>query len=145
VRVLAVAVRDEADHLGLVMLEHLVNPTGWTIELSSPLLLVSEIVALVEERRPAVVCVGALPSGPRGSHTRYLCKRLRARFPDLRIVVGRWGLRENVAHARRQLEAAGADYVGVTLVETREHLQRVHGLEPPTLRPRAEAEPAVRA
>lgn len=145
VHVLAVAVRDEADHLGLVMLEHLVNPTSWTIELSSPHLLVSEIVALVEERRPAVVCVGALPSGPRGSHTRYLCKRLRARFPDLRIVVGRWGLRENVAHARRQLEAAGADYVGVTLVETREHLQRVHGLEPPTLRPRAEAEPAVRA
>jgi hypothetical protein len=92
-----------------------------------------------------VVCVGALPSGPRGSHTRYLCKRLRARFPDLRIVVGRWGLRENVTNARRQLEAAGADYVGVTLVETREHLQRVHALEPPTLRPRDEPEPAVRA
>lgn len=145
VRVLAVPVRDEADLLGLVMLEHLVSPARWTIERSSPHLLVSEIIALVEETRPAVVCVGALPSGPRGGHTRYLCKRLRARFPDLRIVVGRWDLRENVTHARRQLEAAGADYVGVTLVETREHLQRVHALEPPTLRPRAEPEPAVRA
>jgi hypothetical protein len=50
-----------------------------------------------------------------------------------------------VTDARRQLEAAGADYVGVTLVETREHLQRVHPLEPPTLRPREEPEPAVRA
>lgn len=145
VRVLAVPVRDEADHLGLVMLRHLVSPARWTVDLSSPHLLASELIALVEETRPAVVCVGALPSGPRGSHTRYLCKRLRARFPDLRIVVGRWGLRENVTNARRQLEAAGADYVGVTLVETREHLQRVHALEPPTLRPRDEPEPAVRA
>jgi hypothetical protein len=90
-----------------------------------------------------VVCLGALPAGSRSTQTRYLCKRLRARFPDLRIVVGRWGLRDNVARARRQLEAAGADSVGVTLVETNEHLQRVHALEPPTLRP--PAEPALRS
>jgi predicted PurR-regulated permease PerM len=145
VRALAVPVRDEADLLGLVMLQHLVSPARWTIDLTSPHLLAAEVVALVEETRPAVVCLGALPAGSRSTHTRYLCKRLRARFPDLRIIVGRWGLRENVARARRQLEAAGADSVGVTLVETREHLQRVHALEPPTLRPPAEAEPALRS
>jgi hypothetical protein len=92
-----------------------------------------------------VVCLGAIPAGSRSTHTRYLCKRLRARFPDLRIIVGRWGLRAAEARARRQLEAAGADSVGVTLVETREHLQRVHSLEPPTLHPPAEAEPALRS
>ena len=145
VRALAVPVRDEADLLGLVMLQHLVSPARWTIDLTSPHLLAAEVVALVEETRPAVVCLGALPAGSRSTHTRYLCKRLRARFPDLRIIVGRWGLRENAARARRQLEAAGADSVGVTLVETREHLQRVHALEPPTLRPPAEAEPALRS
>ena len=70
---------------------------------------------------------------------------LTTRFPDLRIIVGRWGLRAAEARARRQLEAAGADSVGVTLIETREHLQRVHSLEPPTLRPPVEAEPALRS
>jgi hypothetical protein len=78
------------------------------------------------------VCLGALPASGLAAHTRYLCKRLRARCPDLRIVVGRWGLRESTGPARRQLEAAGASYVGTTLVETREHLQTVYGLEPPS-------------
>ena len=145
VRVLAVPVWDEADLVGLSMLQHLVSPAHWTIELTSPHLLAAEVVALVEETRPAVVCLGAIPAGTRSTHTRYLCKRLRARFPDLRIIVGRWGLRAAEARARRQLEAAGADSVGVTLVETREHLQRVHALEPPTLRPPTEAEPALRS
>jgi predicted PurR-regulated permease PerM len=145
VRVLAVPVWDEADLLGLSMLQHLVSPADWTIDLTSPHLLAAEVVALVEETRPAVVCLGAIPAGSRSTHTRYLCKRLRARFPDLRIIVGRWGLRAAEARARRQLEAAGADSVGVTLIETREHLQRVHSLEPPTLRPPVEAEPALRS
>ena len=126
--VLAVPVRDEADELGLVMLGHLADPAGWTMELASPHLLASEVIALAEKTRPAVVCLGALPASGLAAHTRYLCKRLRARCPDLRIVVGRWGLREP---ARHQLEAAGANHVGVTLVETLRHLQTVEGLEAP--------------
>src|SRR5581483_2779581 len=93
------------------------------------------VIAQIEATRPAVVCLGGLPASPRSAHTRYLCKRLRARFPDLRIIVGRWGLRDSAAHALRHIEAAGADFVGRSLVETREHLQRVHALAPPTLAP----------
>ncbi|HEY7039319.1 MAG TPA: AI-2E family transporter [Methylomirabilota bacterium] len=137
--VIGIPVRDEADRLGLAMLAHLIDPARWTIEIASPHLLGSEVIALVEEKRPAVVCLGALPSGSRG-RTRYLCKRLRARFPDLRILVARWGLRDNVALARRQLEGAGADLVSTSLLESRQHLQEVYGLEPPTLRSPAEIE-----
>jgi predicted PurR-regulated permease PerM len=144
VRVVAVPVRDEADRLGLAMLRQLVDPSRWTIEIASPHLLGSEIIALIEEKRPAAVCLGALPPGGR-ARTRYLCKRLRARFPDLRILVGRWGLRDNAAFARRQIEGAGADLVSTSLVESREHLQQVHALEPPTLRAPTESDAAVRA
>lgn len=131
VHVLGCPVHDEADLLGLEMLRHLVDPARWEIELCSPQLLASEVIALVEETRPAAVCIGALPASRGGTHTRYLCKRLRARFPDLRIIVGRWGLRDPAGPVRRHLEAAGADHVGLTLVETRGHLQQVYGLAPP--------------
>lgn len=137
VRVLAIPVRDEADALGLLMLEHLLDPVHWTVEATSPHLLASEVIALAEETRPDVVCLGALPASGLAAHTRYLCKRLQAHCPDLRIVVGRWGLRESTGPARRQLEAAGASYVGTTLVETREHLRTVYGLEPPSSARRA--------
>lgn len=144
VRVLAVPVRDEGDAIGLAMLVHLLSPGHWDVEIASPNALASEIMARTEETRPAVVCLGGLPASPRSAHTRYLCKRLRARFSDLRFIVGRWGLRESAAQVRRQLEAAGADYVGLSLVETREHLQRVHALEPPTFAPPAAAEVSLR-
>lgn len=130
--VLASPVLDQADELGLLMLGHLLDPARWDIELTSPHLLVSEVIAMVEKTRPEVVCLGALPASGLAAHTRYLCKRLRAHFPDLRIIVGRWGLREQAAAARRHLEAAGASHVGVSLVETRAHLQTVYGLEPVT-------------
>jgi predicted PurR-regulated permease PerM len=131
VDVLGCPVHDEADLLGLEMLRHLVDPARWRIELCSPHLLASEVIALVEETRPAAVCIGALPASRGGTHTRYLCKRLRARFPDLPIIVGRWGLRDPAGPVRRLLEAAGANHVGLTLVETRGHLQQVYGLAPP--------------
>jgi hypothetical protein len=131
-------VRDEADELGLLMLKDLVDPDYWTMEVTSPQLLASEVIALVQKTRPAVVCLGALPASGLAAHTRYLSKRLRASCPELRIVVGRWGLRELTGPARRQLEAAGVSHVGVTLVETLQHLQMVHGLEAPSTERRPE-------
>ena len=142
---LAVPVQDEGDALGLAMLVHLLSPGRWEVEVTSPHVLASEVIALIEETRPAVVCLGGLPASPRSAHTRYLCKRIRSHFPDLRIIVGRWGLRESVAPVRRQLEAAGANFVGLSLVETREQLQRVHALEPPTFAPAAAPAEGVEA
>jgi predicted PurR-regulated permease PerM len=132
-RVLAIPVRDEADELGLLMLRHLVDPDQWAMDVTSPRLLVSEAIALVEKTRPDVVLLGALPASGLAAHTRYLCKRLRARFPDLRIIVGRWDRRDQAAATRRHLEAAGAGYVGVSLVEARAHLQSMYGLEPASM------------
>jgi hypothetical protein len=79
--------------------------------------LAGELVARVEAEGPAIPCIGSLPPGGL-AHTGYLCKRLRARFPKLKIVVGRWGLKGNLEENREHLREAGADHMDLTLVET---------------------------
>ena len=50
---------------------------------------------------------------------RYLCKRLRAECPEVKIVVGCWGLTDNVERIQERLRSAGADFVGLTMEESR--------------------------
>ncbi len=121
VRVLACPGCDGADALALEMFRQLLDPTRWEVEVLSIDSLSAEMVALAGDKAPAVVCIGALPPGGL-AHTRYLCKRLRARLPEARIVVGRWGLKGNVEQNLEQLREAGADQVETTLLETRNHL-----------------------
>jgi hypothetical protein len=121
VRILGCPGHDEADAQALGMLQQLLDPARWEMEILSAEMLSAEMVAQAGEKMPAIVCVGALPPGGL-AHTRYLCKRLRARLPETRIVVGRWGLRGNLDLNQEQLREAGADQVDTTLLDTRDHL-----------------------
>lgn len=121
VHVLACPGHDEADRLALEMFRQLLDPARWDVEVLSIEMLSAEMVALAGEKQPAVVCIGAMPPGGL-AHTRYLCKRLRVRLPDAKIVVGRWGLRGDVEQNQEQLREAGADQVEMNLVETCSHL-----------------------
>jgi len=121
VRILGCPGHDEGDRLALEMLMQLLDPAVWEVEVLSLEMLSAELVALAGEKAPAVICIGALPPGGL-AHTRYLCKRLRARLPEAKIVVGRWGLKDNVEQNEEQLREAGADQVATTLLETRRHL-----------------------
>jgi cell division inhibitor SulA len=121
VRILGCPGHDEADALALEMLRQLLDPARWEMEVLSIDMLSAESVAQAGDKEPAVVCIAALPPGGL-AHTRYLCKRLRARLPEARIVVGRWGLKDDVEQNREQLAEAGADQVETTLLETRTHL-----------------------
>jgi predicted PurR-regulated permease PerM len=121
VRILGCPGSGEADRLALEMLRQLLEPARWDMEVLSMDLLSAEVVASAGEKDPAVVCIGALPPGGL-ARTRYLCKRLRARLPNAKIVVGRWGLKVGLEQNQEQLLEAGADQVETTLLETRTHL-----------------------
>ena len=120
-RVLACPARDQADRLALEMLRQLLDPAKWAVEIAAVETLTADLVAQVAEQPLAVVCIGALPPGGL-AHTRYLCKKLRTRFPKGRIVVGRWGLAGDVETNREQLQDAGADLTATTILETRSQL-----------------------
>jgi hypothetical protein len=120
---LACPARDETDETAVRMLEHLVDSDQSDFRVvTSALLSMTEVAGLVEEKGVKLVCIGALPPGGL-AHARYLCIRLRARFPRLKIAVGRWGLKNPQDQNREQLQAAGADYVAFSLAESRNQLQ----------------------
>ncbi len=120
-RVLACPARDQADRLALEMLRQLLDPAKWVVEVAAVEMLTADLVAQVAEQAPALVCIGALPPGGL-AHTRYLCKKLQARFPEVKIIVGRWGLTDGVEANREQLQDAGANLMTTTMLETRSQL-----------------------
>jgi predicted PurR-regulated permease PerM len=121
VRILGCPGHDEGDRLALEMLWQLLDLSQWEVAVLSPEMLSAELVALAGAKAPAVICIAALPPGGL-ARTRYLCKRLRGRLPEAKIVVGRWGLKDNVEQNEEPLREAGADQVAATLLETRRHL-----------------------
>jgi predicted PurR-regulated permease PerM len=111
---------DEAGEVALGMLELLLRPHAIVLELDSAHTLPGEVLSLVAAKNPTIVCVASIRPGDL-AHTRYLCMRLRARFPHVKIVVGRWGGKDQGEHD--QLLAAGADAVGATLRESRDQIR----------------------
>jgi predicted PurR-regulated permease PerM len=120
-RVLACPARDQADRMALEMLRQVLDPAKWVVEIAAVETLTADLVDQVANQAPALVCIGALPPGGL-AHTRYLCKKLRARLLKVKIVVGRWGLSGNIEANREQLRDAGADLTAATILETRRQL-----------------------
>jgi AI-2E family transporter len=128
--ILGCPAHDAEDQVALEMLQHVLDPARWDLELIVPGTLTAELLDLVAERRPGVVCIAAIPPGGL-AHTRYLCKRIRARFSELKILVisigssrslGHWEELINSQHSSsdvpgRSGHEAGVDRVAATLKE----------------------------
>lgn len=124
VQIVGCPARDEADALALEMVRHLLDPARYRIEMIGASMLTAEVVAWVDLHRPALLCIGAVAPGGL-SQARHLCKRLRSQCPELKIVVGRWGLHDEKDLDRQHLLAAGADHVETTVLDTQRTLTQV--------------------
>ena len=122
VTVLAYPVGGEGDVLALRMLQQLLDRRSFAMEIVSHRLLASELVDHVRQHTAQIICLADLPPSS-ASKTRYLVRRLRAALPTLKIVVGRWAPAEFADDSAAGIRDAGADAVGATLQETREHLR----------------------
>lgn len=127
--ILGCPAHDEADELALLMLRQLLDPTQYSLQVISAEMLTAEVLSAVEDQHVGLICIASLPPGALAP-TRYLCKRLRARFPECKIVVGRWGLREDWDKPQALLREAGADEVGMTLQETSNQVMQLSQLLP---------------
>jgi hypothetical protein len=119
--------RDDIDALALRMFQQVCDPTRYALELLTPGLLTAEVVAQVAQTHPALLCIGTVAPGG-VAHLRYLCKQLRAQCPDLRLVVGHWGVTDNLEEIVARLRADGVEQVGTTLQDTRDQVMQVSQL-----------------
>jgi predicted PurR-regulated permease PerM len=121
VTVLGLAVEDAADALVLRMLAQLVEPAGFTLETVAEIESPMEVAERVADRMPRLVIISHLP--PSGlTQARYLVRRLRARFADLPLIVGRWGEAGGSAAAAERLVGVGATSVLFNLAEARDKI-----------------------
>ena len=118
--------RDEADEIAGVMLGQLLEAQGIHLVLVSVQSLAGEMLAQVSEEAPSVVCVSALPPLA-ATHARYLCKRLRPKFPQLKIVVGLWQTSGSTKKAQARLAKIGIDRFVTTLAEAPQYLTHFVG------------------
>lgn len=127
--VLAIPARDASDELAVAMLGRLVDPARVAWRQASSAALASDVLEQIEREQPDALVLCSIPPGGL-AHARYLCKRIRARFPRLRIVIGRFGLFEE-AHAdnRSQLAQAGADRMAASLAEAASELRKLATLD----------------
>ena len=117
--IIGVPARTTVDELAVEMLGRLLDPSRYRLQSASTVTLVSELAAAVDGAGADVVCIAALPPGGL-THARYLCKRLRARFPQQSIIL----LRPASAPEGEVIE--GATRV-TSLVAARAAIERVHG------------------
>ena len=93
IRIVGCPARDEADAVAFEMVRQLLDPARYRIEVIGASMLTAEVVAWVDRHRPALFCIGAVAPGGL-NQARHLCMRLRSQCPELKIVVGRWGLHD---------------------------------------------------
>jgi predicted PurR-regulated permease PerM len=122
-RVLCLPARDEADELAGMMLVQLLCQRGIAARVISTKTLSGEMLDQVEAESCVAVCVSALPPFA-ATHARYLSKRLKLRFPHLRIVVGLWQTVDIGERTRERLTATGIDMLVTTLADAVKESER---------------------
>jgi predicted PurR-regulated permease PerM len=124
IRILGCPAHDEADEVALRMLPQVLDPRRFEVEVAKVALLAAEVLSLVEQNAPTLICIGLVPPGG-FAQTRYLCKRLRATFPTLPIVVGCWSGTQDEAETLARLRLDSLTQVGTTLTKTCQQIMQV--------------------
>jgi hypothetical protein len=125
-----VAAHDEADHIAGLALARVLTPPEFAPRVIPHPLLATEAIEKIAEHACKLVCISAVP--PRaGTHAAYLCKRLKQRFPDLRILVARW-TSDSSERLQARLREAGADHFATQLDDAVARLRELQQYKPPT-------------
>ena len=116
-----VAAHDEADQLAAMALAaesgaHLIPHP----------LLANEAMQEIEKRGCKVLLISAIPPQA-ANHASHVARRLKRRFPQLKIVVALWTNVDNIERSRQRLKEAGAEHVVTAFPEALQLLRDLSG------------------
>ncbi len=123
-----VAAHDEADHVAGLALARVLAAPDFTPRVVPFPLLAAEVLEQIAAQACKVVCISAIPPNaamPAG----YLCKRLKQRFPELKVLVALWTA-ENSAKAQARLRQAGVDAVAARRPDVVARLRELQQYKP---------------
>jgi predicted PurR-regulated permease PerM len=130
-RVACLPARAERDELAGSMLAQLLQQEGSEAWSAPGRLASGELLGLIEKSDVDVVCISVVePSTV--IHARYLCLKVRAQFPHVKIIVGLWGDTEGTVESTKRLRDSGADEVVLSLADA---LVQTAKLAPLTIEP----------
>jgi predicted PurR-regulated permease PerM len=123
VTILCLPVNDDTDEIAGCMLTGVLTQDRYQARCLPASSLAGENLEVIEAEKADIVVISALPPS-NILRARYLYKRLRARFPELRILVGLWGIPETSVLESRIAPDRKATVVG-SLAAAREKLREL--------------------
>lgn len=129
--ILCLPARDEADETAGMMLAQLLAAGECLVQSVSYTATASELIELVERRKPAVICISATPPAA-VMHARHLFKHLRNRLPEVPVVVGLWNAQGDLSKVKTRIGGGETAHIVATLAEAE---TEVRGLIQPLLPP----------
>jgi predicted PurR-regulated permease PerM len=139
IKVLCLPAKSESDEIVAIMLAQLLELRGFHASAGSTESLASEMVDLIETQKTDIVCISAMPPSA-VAKSRYLCKRIHARFPEVGILVGIWVSKADPNRITRRVACSERVLLATTLAQAQEQIdQMVH----PILARAQAAEPAT--
>jgi hypothetical protein len=125
-RVMCVPVRDETDELAALMLAQALD--GDRIQaFATGVRRLDQILATMEEEKPDIVFIAGLPPfGIARSHRLY--RNLRARNPQLKIMMGIWNYPDNPAEAAQKISRAEDLRIYTTVTDAVREVRSIAGM-----------------
>jgi predicted PurR-regulated permease PerM len=111
--VVCIPARDEADEIVGIMAMQLLRRAGHHAN-ALPIASVSTMSDQVEQLRPDVICISALPPFA-AVQAKSLCKQLRRRCRDTKIFLGLWDYPGGAPKAQERVGSGCADVIGTSL------------------------------
>ena len=124
VNVIVLPAHDEADEIVGLMLAQVLEFNNYCATAASQTILAGEMIDMVQAKNAHAVCVSALPPAA-VTHSRYLCKRLHQKLPEMKMVVGLWSWGGDLKRAKDRVTCEDSVTVVTTLAQAVDQIEQL--------------------